>query len=170
MPTRTVPVLTGLLLAAAIAGCSSPAGRSVGDGAGRPPGIQPVARHQVAAPAPARLTPVPPPGTIGRTDGPFDDRYQLVRPSLRDGVVQATVRVTADVSGLIVLEVQGDFYDARGALLGSVRSAYSEGEGGTADTPRHAETDGVPVTVRAADAWRSKVSSVVLSVPVLVNE
>lgn len=176
MHDRSAAALAAVLTAVAVTGCSAPAAdRTAGEAPRGVPAAADLAARgvlqpRVALPAPAQLGSVPTPGTVGRSSGPFDDRYQLLRATLRAGTVQAVVRITSDVSGLVVMEVQGDFYDARGALLGSVRSEYSEGSGGTADTPRPAETAGIPVTVRAAAAWRSRVSSVVLSIPTLVNE
>lgn len=125
---------------------------------------------QSPAPAPSRLVPVPAPGAVGRAEGPFDDRFQLTGARLADGAVSALVQVTPDVGGLVVLEVQADFYDGAGRLLGSARSSYTEGDGGTKDTAREAETGRLAVRVPADPAWRERAVSAVLSVPVLVDE
>lgn len=157
-----------LLLGVLLTGCTTDS--AVGATELGRPASAPQARPQTAEPAPSRLLTVPAPGTVGRAEGPFDDRFRLTGATLAQGAVSAAVQLTSDVSGLVVLEVQADFYDSAGLLLGSERSSYSEGEGGTADTDRAAETGRLAVRIPAQPAWRDRVASVVLSVPVLVNE
>lgn len=165
MNPRFAPLAVALI--ALMSGCST-AGLAAPAPAAEPARAAVV--RQSPAPPPAQLSPVPAPGTVGRASGPFDDRYELTAAALRAGEVTARVQVTSDVSGLIVLEVQADFYDGAGALLGSARSETAEGHGGTSDTELEAEHGGVLVRIAGAPAWRARVASVVLSVPVLVNE
>ncbi|MCW2778012.1 MAG: hypothetical protein JWN17_1737 [Frankiales bacterium] len=119
------------------------------------------------AAAPATLDSPVPRGTVSREPGPFDDRFRLTGTRLAADGVHTRVDVTSDVSDVLALEVVAHFYDARGALLGSGRATHSDEEmvahGGTPD-------EHVELLVPTTPAWASRVTSAVLSVPVLVNE
>lgn len=154
--------LAGLLaLTAAAGGCSSapaPQGSSTAERAAAV-AVQPPATPQPAA----SVSPVPPAGTVTVADGPFTDSVVLDALELRDGTLTGTVDVVSDVSELLALEVQVDAYDPGGALLGSARQVVDP-----EDAEEHHTTAGVvdlPLVVAAPGA-----ASVVLSVPVLVNE
>lgn len=171
MSARTVcAVVVGVLLIGASSGCATDSGLG-GIPAVPTPSRVALAPGPTANPAPTTLATPPPPGTVARRSGPFDDRYELRDPALTAGVASARLVVTSDVSALITVELVGDFYDEAGRLLGSGSAVYSE-DHGDESTPQvpHAELDGVLLTVAADPAWRARVSSVVLSVPSLVNE
>lgn len=127
------------------------------------------ATPQPVPPPAGRIRPVPAPGTVSRAPGPFDSRFTLDRLALAAGVATGRLTVTSDVSELIVLEVHAAFYDRAGGLLGGGVQVIEEGDGSKDD--RHpAEHGGAEVRVSAARPWAALVSSVVLAVPVLVNE
>ena len=119
----------------------------------------------------ARTVPVPAgqapaAGVVERAPGPFDDRFDLTGLALRSGTVTGSLAITSDVSDLLVLEVHAAFYGAGGALLGTAVQVEREyGEGG------HSSAGGlVPVSIVAPAAYRSRVVSARVFVPVLVNE
>lgn len=118
-------------------------------------------------PAAQRLAAPVPDGTVLRKAGPFDDRFSLTGTRLSRGTVDTALLVTSDVSEVIVLEAVADFYDAQGSLLGSTRETH-------APDHAHGETaapdESVHLELAAEPAYRSRVASAVLSVPVLVNE
>lgn len=126
----------------------------------------------VAAPAVASRRP-PAPGEARLVAGPFTDRLRLQQVSLQGGVMRGSFAQVADNSAVLVMEVQGDFYDARGALLGSRRTVLRQpdvvrsGRGGTG-TQRYGGD--IVFTVAAAPAWSARAAGVLLSVPTLVNE
>jgi hypothetical protein len=117
--------------------------------------------------SPARLSPVPPPGTVTVVPGPFDDRFRLSGTSLTGRDVRLHLAVTSDVSELIDLEVTAAFYGADGRLLGTGRTTYAEGDG-SAGKPA-AENGGTALVVHLPGTVGAPVSARV-SVPVLVNE
>ena len=129
------------------------------------------------SPAPGRLPavqldPVPAPGTVLVEEGAFTDRLALRGLALQGGTrVVGRIANTSDVSELIVLEVQADFYDAAGRLLGSGTSAYADEEftdtGATAVEVGPDDTFAVEVSSRPALAGAV---SAVVTVPQLVNE
>ena len=129
------------------------------------------------SPAPGRvpavqLDPVPAPGTVLVEEGAFTDRLALRGLALQGGTrVVGRIANTADVSELIVLEVQADFYDAAGRLLGSGTAAYADEEfidnGATA--VEVGPDDTFPVVVVSHPSVVGAVSAVV-TVPQLVNE
>ena len=157
-------------LAAALAACSgdttgsgtrvqaAPAAAAVG---------APTAPVSVAQPAPARLPAVPAAGTVSVQPGPFDDRFSLAGTRLAGAAVTTSVTVESDVSEIIVLETQADFYDAAGALLGSARATHEDDHG---DGEAHTAAEAVPLRMPADPAYAARVHSAVLSVPALVNE
>ena len=120
-----------------------------------------------AAGAPARLASPARPGTVSVRPGPFDDRFALRGSRLRDGVVRTELTVTSDVSELVVLEVQAAYYDARGRLLSTSRATHAPEHDPAHEGPPE-ETVALRLAAPAQD--RARVSSAVLSVPVLVNE
>lgn len=170
---RSSGLLTALLLAATITGCSDdpPAAQAaVSD-------VRPAVAGQTGTPSQrpgplpppplASLSPVPPAGTVRQGPGPFDDRFTMT-PQLEPTGAAADITVTSDVSELIVLELQADFYDGAGLLLGTAKTTHQEKHG---DGEDHADSDdGVHLTVTAEPAYRGRVASAVVSVPVLVNE
>lgn len=171
MTPRTVPaLLVGALLLGASSACA--ASSAPGGSAGALPASRAaLSPGPTAEPAPATLATPPAPGMVGRRSGPFDDRYELRQTALAGGVASARLVVTSDVSALITVELVADFYDVSGRLLGTSTTVHSEDHGSDPATPdAQAEQNGVPLTVAADPAWRAQVSSVVLSVPTLVNE
>lgn len=158
----------GCTASAPVAGAPAAAPASTAPAGALPTSALPavsLAPTDTAPPAPAHLAEPVAAGTVARQPGPFDDRLRMTGVRLRAGTVEARLRVTSDVSEVLALEVDADFYDARGALLGRTR---------TRSAPAH-EAAGVPdeaVALRlpAATAYRHRVASAVLSVPVLVNE
>lgn len=127
----------------------------------------PVAARALPASAAPTLAPVPAPGTVRVQPGPFDDRFSLTGTSLRSGTLRTELTITSDVSELIVLETQADFYDAAGHLLGSVRVDHEDPHD---DGQVRSSAETVPMVMTAPRAWLSRVRSAVLSVPTLVNE
>lgn len=182
-------VLTCALAAAlvtAIAGCSStaatarPAATAPGTSTFGTTSLDPGTLVPSVSPAPTRrpvpqLAPVPAPGTVRLEQGPFTDRLAVTGLALQGGSrVVGTVANTVDVSELILLQVQADFYDGAGRLLGSGTASYADAE--FADTGAIAvphgtglHDDGLPIAVTARPALTGAVSAVV-TVPQLVNE
>lgn len=124
---------------------------------------------------PAATVPPPPatvtglrPGLVRLGDGPFNDRFQLddlafhaaERPS-----VSAAMRVTSDVSELLLLEARVGFYDRAGGLVGQGRFTYQPTEH-AGNTPEDGPT---LITVTAEDRAATAVAAV-LTIPHLVNE
>ena len=101
-------------------------------------------------------------GTVVRTAGPFDQRFQLSSFHLERGAVTGTLAVTSDVSELIDLQVMVGFYDRRGSLLGTA-SYDKHGEGSRPDEVVH-------FRVTAPTAARGDAAAAAVGVPVLVNE
>ncbi len=105
--------------------------------------------------------------------GPFTDRLRLLRLSLQAGTARGTFAQVADNSALLVMEVQADFYDARGTLLGSRRTVLRQpdvvaaAQGGTG-VQRFGGN--IVFAVGPARAWATQVAGVLVSVPTLVNE
>ena len=98
-------------------------------------------------------------------DGPFTDRVRITGLVLVPGdppVVRGRIVNTVDVSELIVLELQADFYDAAGRFLGSGRQVFRDAHADPAEGP-------LAFRVRASAPQPAAVSAVV-SVPQLVNE
>lgn len=162
-------LVAGTALVAALAACSgesaAPAGRT---GAADVAAVSaPTAPVSVAEPAATRLPAVPAAGTVTVQPGPFDDRFSLAATRLAGDAVTTSLTVQSDVSELIVLETQADFYDAAGVLLGSVRDTHEDDHG---DGEAHTAAEAVPLQMRADPAYADRVHSAVLSVPVLVNE
>lgn len=166
-------LLVAAALASALTACSASTAAVTSPAAELPAtlaGGVPTAPVSSPRGAPARLAVVPAAGTVTRAVGPFDDRLTLTGTALRSGSVRTAVSVTSDVSEVsevIVLEAQSDFYDSAGALLGSVRATHEDDHG--AGEP-HAAVEEIELVMAAAPAWAARVHSAVLSVPVLVNE
>ena len=178
---RVLALVCSAALVAAVAGCTS-AGATDGARTAPPapanlatvgpaplvPSVSPGPRR---VPAP-QLDPVPAPGTVRLEQGAFPDRLDVSGLSLLGGTrVVGRVANTADVSELIVLELQADFYDATGRLLGSGTAAYAAEE--------FADTGATVVEVGPDDAFAVEVTSrpavvgavsAVVTVPQLVNE
>lgn len=168
LTTRTV---VAALLVGALAACSSGPSPDVGARSAVVPTQVALAPGPGPVPALTALPSPPPAGTVERRTGPFDDRYQLLSPSLLDGVAAATLVVTSDVSKLLTVELAADFYDQAGRLLGSASTIYGEDHNpDPAAQDSQAEKDGVRLTVAADPVWRAQVNSVVLGIPSLVNE
>lgn len=169
---RWWPAVVGVLVLVAVfavplAGKDDPA----------PAAAQPAPSASASA-APVGIAPVaagtaPAPGRAELVEGPFTDRLRLQRLALRAGTVTGAFSQVADNSAIIVMEVQADFFDARGSLLGSRRTVLRQpdvvaaGQGGTGS-----ERYGGDVVFRVAPsaAWSARVSSAAVSVPTLVNE
>lgn len=172
--------MTAVLLLTVVTGCTSstdPAG-----GPGSPAGSTtqtPAVVPTRTAPAPTRappatLVPALAPGTVLIEPGPFTDRLDITDLVLLAGerpVVTGTFSNTVDVSELIVLELQADFYDDQGHYLGSGTATYADEEyadnGATPLTHGTGEsfTVAVPSTTPLAG-----VTSAILTVPQVVNE
>ena len=155
-------LLTGVLLVAGLAACTT----APPDGAAsaRPAAALTLAPGPTGAPVPTALDVPPPPGTVRRVAGPFDDRLALEGTRLAADGVHTRVTVLSDVSEVLSLELSAAFYDASGRLLGTGRAVRGEQSGQGVPDER---TD---LVVPAAPAWAPRVASAVLSVPVLVNE
>lgn len=118
----------------------------------------------------------PAPGTVRLVDGPFTDRLRLQHLAVVQhpaaGVAGSFAQI-ADVSELLNLEVQADFYAADGTLLGSRQTAVSQSDvirlarGGAGE--EHFGGD-IAFVVAAPPAYGARVSSALVSIPSLVNE
>lgn len=166
-------LLTATVLAVALAACSGETAAPEAASVAAPAAAAsvPTAPVSVAQPADPRLDVVPAAGTVTVRPGPFDDRFSLAGTRLAGGAVTTSLTVLSDVSDLIVLESQADFYDAAGALLGSARTAYEDEHAGSSVSGEvHTAAEAVPMRMPADPAYAARVHSAVLSVPVLVNE
>ncbi|MDQ0278998.1 hypothetical protein QO003_003301 [Arthrobacter silviterrae] len=110
----------------------------------------------------------PKPGTVVQASGPFDNRFKLDRPALKDGAVTGTITVTSDVSDLLELEVVAGFYDKDRTLLGTGRFVHHAGADGHAHSGPPSETE--EFSVRVPKDLADKTVSAAVGVPVLVNE
>jgi hypothetical protein len=113
----------------------------------------------------------PQPGAVDRLTGPFDDRFELTDLRLAAGAVTGELTVTSDVSQLLDLQVLAGFYDGEGRYLGSARfdqHALHEEPGHGVEGDTHDEA--VAFTIEAPAAFRARVASAAVGVPVLVNE
>ncbi len=127
------------------------------DDPGNDPGLRFPARATVAG--------------VGRVAGPFDDRFRLTGLQLTPTGVAGRIEVTSDVSDLLELQVEAAFYDAAGRRLG--QASYLRHT--TQETLEAHDTGQDPAeTVRwrvaAPDRYADRVASVLVGVPVLVNE
>ncbi len=170
----------GVLLAAALTACTTATAEPPTVAQSGPPAaadsmVPSVEPGPTRAPAP-RLEPIPAAGKVQVQDGPFTDRLGLTELTLDPSApaVTGVVRDLVDVSELIVLELEADFYDSDGRYLGSGTATYADEEfadiGATAvphGTGEHEES--FDVVIRAA-APLVGVASAVLTVPALVNE
>ena len=174
LPRLPARLLSTAVLVAALAACSgdpAPASPARPDAAPAGAPAAPTAPVSVAEPAAARLRVVPAMGTVTLQPGPFDDRFTLAGTRLAGAAVSTSLTVQSDVSDLIVLETQSDFYDAAGVLLGSVRATHEDEHGGGGLSGElHTAAEAVPMRMPADPAYAARVHSAVLSVPVLVNE
>lgn len=175
-----IGVVTAILLA--VAGCS-PSNAVTDSDVGEATAVaaQPVLptptdtgpTRQAAAQLPA----VPADGTVTIEEGAFTDRLDINGLALEQGQrpsVTAQLGNAVDVSDLIVLELQADFYDASGRFLGSGTATYADEEfadtGATSlrhGTGQHDEA--FEVNVRS-DRQLPGAKSAILTVPQLVNE
>ena len=121
-----------------------------------------LAPQPLPPPAPKRLAGPVPDGTVAVRPGRFDDRVALSGTRLSRGTVGALLRVAPDVREVVVLQAVADFYDDGGVLLGSTRQSHASGVGDDGGS--------VPLELAAEPEYRARVSSAVLSVPVLVDE
>lgn len=119
----------------------------------------------------------PTPGAAELLDGPFNERLALRQVTLGVGAeasVSGTFAQVVENSPLLVMEVQADFYDASGAVLGSRRKVLRQPDIKAAalrpdgSDPRYGGD--VPFTVQAPDDYAGRVASAFVSVPTLVNE
>lgn len=160
-------------IAVALAGCSaSGPADDAAPGPDAAAAAAAVATQSPAAPAPPAPTigAGAPAGTVDVQPGPFVDRVRLTELRLAGGAVTGVLDVVSDVSEVINLEVQVDFYDGAGALLGSDRAVFD-----TAATEEFHTTAGVvglpfSAEVTGPRVRESEVNSAVLSIPALVNE
>lgn len=176
-PGRSARVLLRSALAvvaaaSAVTACSSSGGGTSDRAAS--PAADPAAIRSAAPPS-AQLAPPAHAGEVRIEEGPFTDRLALTELKLADGVT-GHVKIGADVSDTLALEIRAAFYDADGKLLGSASFGYQEeeetgpahGDADNAHKPR-AAGEGVDFAV-AVPPGVAKPSAAVLSVPVLVNE
>lgn len=161
-PIRAL-VATGLT-AVAVAGC--------GGGSDNPSAGPTERSSETAATFPAATggrRPPPtndsPPGGVRVEDGPFTDRVEIDALAISEDarpVVRGRIRNSVDVSELIVLELQADFYDARGTFVGTGRQVFLDSHAGAGDKPlSFAIRSPVPV---------SRGASGILTIPQLANE
>jgi hypothetical protein len=163
-------LLAAAVLAAAACGGGGDAALKDGTPSATMPSAPAVLAPSVepAAPPPPRRPPAAidgRPGEVRVEEGPFTDRIRVAglvftpgpRPSVRGRLVNRV-----DVSELIVLELQADFYDAVGRYLGSGRRVFRDA---------HADpAEGWLVFRIRASAPQPEAVSALLSVPQLVNE
>ena len=170
--------LGAIVLLVATTGCVSSAD-TTGTSTSGP--VLPVIPTQ-SAPAPTRtpaltLSPAPAAGAVQIEPGPFTDRLDITDASLKPGdvpVVTARLRNVVDVSGLILLELRADFYDAAGGYLGFGTAAYADEEfagPSVVPLPHGTGEHGDPMIVTVpSDAPLTRASSAILTVPQLINE
>jgi hypothetical protein len=173
LPIRSI--LAAGALAAALLGtsaCSGTPGTATGQDVQAAAVVQTAFPGLPAAtgePALASLHQVKPkPGTVVQAAGPFDSRFTLDRPALKDGAVTGAITVTSDVSDLLELEVMAGFYDQAGTLLGTGRFVHHAGVDAHAHSGPPSETEEFSVSVPTDLAGRAV--SAAVGVPVLVNE
>ena len=175
---RWWPAVAGLLVLAAV--FAAPL-------AGRQDAPRPAASTRSTSPAPSASPAGPsveavsgtrPPvaGSARLVAGPFTDRLRLQRLSvlrLPRVAVTGSFAQLADNSALLDMEVQADFYDVAGSLLGSRKTVLRQPDvvraarGGTGAQRYGGD---IVFTVVAPPGFASRVSSALVSVPVLVNE
>ena len=161
-PTRASSSLLWLALPALLVGltaCSSSEDRE--------PAAAESAVEVVTTQPPVTLplaVPPPKPGTVRVEPGPFTDRLRFERlrfhPGARPEVVGAVLN-RVDVSEVIVLVLQVDFYDRRGRRTGSATRVIEDAEA------FHEEV--LDFSVRARTALPGSVAGV-LRVPQFANE
>ena len=109
----------------------------------------------------------PQPGNVARVSGPFDDRIEVGRLSLRRGAVTGRVLVTSDVSDVLELQVVAGFYDAAGRYLGSGRFIHHDLE----ESAHTGEPDeALEFEIAFPKGVSDNVRSAAIGVPFLVNE
>lgn len=150
-----VAVLLGTVLAVSLSACSTATTAA-------PPAVA-----VVPAPTDVPAGAAPAAGTVVRSSGPFDDRFVLADLRLREGAVTGALRVTTDVSDVLVLEVHAAFYDEAGTLLGTAAQVRQDEEGDGSTGPPDESLD---VLVEPLKPWAGRVASARVWVPVLVNE
>ena len=128
------------------------------------------------APLPEQLTPLPVQGSVTRIGGVFDDRLAFTELSLDlagTPILTGNVRVTTDVSELLLLDLTAAWYDAKGGLLEITRDTLDEQDVEAASDGDHGGVHvGEPVgfSLEAPRGLGDRVASVGLHVPALVNE
>jgi hypothetical protein len=169
-----VAAVVGVALALPMAGRDQPDPRPAAlDPASLVPTIAPVAPDAAVA---AQLPPTVQPGTAALVAGPFSDAVELGALQLRPGdeaTVTGTVRLTADVSTLLVMDLEAAWYDAAGALLGTSRTTLRQPDftraydAGLIDARFGAA---LPFSVPAPVDVAGRAATATVGVPVLVNE
>ena len=169
MTARRTRAALALVAGAALAGgCGGGDGDDDGRRASEPtPTVVTAPARQrvvVARRGPARVRPVPRPGTATLQPGPFTDRIRVAGlRTVRGGRprVSGTMRHRTDVSEILSLTIQADFYDAAGRYVGSGVQHAEDAE----EFHAHPFAIRVPGPPRAAAA-----ATAVVTVPDLVNE
>ncbi len=156
LPRLVVVILVGLVLA----GCDSN-----DSGGGATPATPATISTVVASPRQPPSQIDAPVGDVRVEEGPFTDRVELRGLSFAAAtrpVVRGRIRNSIDVSDLIVLEIQADFYDRRGRFLSSGRQVFEEAV---------APPDGpfLRFTIRP-ERPEPGATAAVVSIPQLVNE
>jgi hypothetical protein len=152
------------LIAVGVAGCG---GGSDSPSAGATEQLSETTATLPAATEARRTPPTndSPPGRVRVEEGPFTDRVEIEALAISDDarpVVRGRIRNSVDVSELIVLELQADFYDARGTFVGTGRQVFLDSHAGAGDEPLFfAIRSPVPV---------SRGASGILTIPQLANE
>lgn len=113
---------------------------------------------------PRRLSPAAESGTVRVEEGPFTDQLRIealrVRSGERPRVTGRMARVT-DVSELLLLQLEADFYDRRGRYLASGTA--------TIDDPEAFHEGDLSFSVAARRPARRAVAAI-LTVPQLISE
>ena len=110
----------------------------------------------------------PAPDSVGRLDGPFDDRFTATGVRFDGGALRGRITITSDVSEILALQVLGGFYAADGTYLGEARWDFVPPE-----DEHHAEghpEESVAFVVKVPSALRAKAASASYGVTNLVNE
>lgn len=119
-------------------------------------------------------------GQLVQAPGPFDDRFRFDELRLDKGTVTGSVTVTSDVSELLELQVVAGFHDEQGTLLGTERFTHhleathahdaGEAHGHESGSPGATPFPHQDFRLQAPAAYRDRVVSASVGVPVLVNE
>lgn len=168
MTYRSIGVGVLLIAGLAVAGCAAPSGEA---GPATAVAVVPTRTDTPPTRTPPTSVAVAP-GSVTVEPGPFTDRVAFSELAVRAGdrpSVTGVLTSTVDVSGVIVLTLRADFYDAGGRLLGSGTATYADEE--FADTGAQPIGPGEPVPVEVVgDGPLTGAVSAVLTVVQLVNE